>query len=101
MAIFNNNSYKENQRKSKRNGAIFSVTMPYVAEKRLREIQHSMGLNSRSQTIVFLIHSYDKEKRAFEAVNQFSVMVDKLEKMNLNKDSELFSQTEMPYNKNN
>lgn len=101
MAIFNNrnNTYKNSNQARK--GACFSITMPYSVENRLKEIQKSMGLNSKSQTIVFLIHHYDKEQRAFDSIDKLSVMLDKFMAMN-NKDSaNLVEQQTFDYNKTN
>ena len=100
MAIFNN--YQKNRNSNHaRKGACFSVTMPYSVESKLKEIQKSMGLNSKSQTIVFLIHHYDKEQRAFDSIDKLSVMLDKFMAMN-NKDSaNLVEQQTFDYNKTN
>ena len=109
MAIFNNrnNNYKNSNQARK--GACFSITMPYSVENRLKEIQKSMGLNSKSQTIVFLIHHYDKEERAFESINKLSDMLDKvLEQENKEskecitkiKSADVVEQQTLPYNNN-
>lgn len=100
MAIFNtrNNYKKSNQN---RKGACFSVSMPFSVEKRLKEIQQSMGLNSKSQTIVFLIHHYDREQHAFDSIDKLSSMVDKMEKLSKVESARLPEQQNLPYNKSN
>lgn len=110
MAIFNN--YQKNRNSNHaRKGACFSVTMPYSVESKLKEIQKSMGLNSRSQTIVFLIHHYEREQKAFDGIEKLADLVDKvlanestLEKSNITKvkaKSDVVEQVELPYNDNN
>lgn len=100
MAIFNsrNNYQKKSQN---RKGACFSVTMPFPVEKRLREIQNSMGLNSRSATITFLVHHYDREQHAFDSIDKLSSMVDKMEKMSKIDSAGLPEQQNLPYNNPN
>lgn len=101
MAIFNNrnNTYKNSNQARK--GACFSITMPYSVENRLKEIQKSMGLNSKSQTIVFLIHHYDKEQRAFDSIDKLSAMLDKFMAMNDKDSANLVEQQTFDYNKTN
>ena len=98
MAIFYNHS-KNNNSNNARKGACFSVTMPFNVENRLKEIQKSMGLNSRSQTIVFLIHHYDKEKQAFDSINKLERIVNNM--MTMSKNADLNIQQSLPYNKAN
>lgn len=74
--------------------------MPYSVEKRLQEIQASMGLNSKSQTVVFLIHHYDREQHAFDSIDKLSKMVDKMEKLAKDNSGSLLVQQDLPYNKN-
>ena len=100
MAIFKNYQKTSNYNHA-RKGAAFSVTMPFEVEHRLREIQKSMGLNSRSQTIVFLVHHYDKEMRTFDSIDKLSKLLEKAEKLQKNDDSKLAVQQNMPYNSNN
>lgn len=105
MAIFtkptNNRNYNQT-----RKGACFSVTMPYSVENRLKEIQRSMGLNSKSQTIVFLIHHYDREQKAFDGIEKLAEIVDKVledekhENITKVKSANLVEQAELPYNNN-
>lgn len=110
MAIFNNRNNSNKNYNQARKGACFSITMPYHVEARLKEIQKSMGLNSKSQTIVFLIHHYDKEQRAFESIDKLSDMLDKMldhesnqEKANITKvkSADVVEQPTLPYNNNN
>lgn len=100
MALFNNNS-KNTKHNNARKGACFSITMPYSVEKRLKEIQASMGLNSKSQTVVFLIHHYDREQHAFDSIDKLSQMVDKMEKLAQNNNAFLPIESEIKYNKDN
>lgn len=110
MVMFKSYSKNTNSNHA-RKGACFSVTMPYNVESRLKEIQKSMGLNSRSQTIVFLIHHYDREQKAFDGIEKLAELVDKvlanessLEKSNITKvkaKSDVVEQVELPYNDNN
>lgn len=106
MAIFNNRNNSNKKYNQARKGACFSVTMPYTVENRLKETQRSMGLNSKSQTIVFLIHHYDKEQRAFDSIDKLSVMLDKFMKLEQSseisniKPADLVEQQDLPYNKN-
>lgn len=101
MAIFNNRTNTTKNFKQARKGACFSVTMPYSVENRLKEIQRQMGLNSKSQTIVFLIHHYDKEQRAFDSIDKLSVMLDKFMAMEKKDSAKLVEQQTLPYNKTN
>lgn len=98
MAIFNNNQKYSRRTDSGRKGACFSVTMPYEVERKLKEIQLSMGLNSRSQTIVFLVHHYEREDRTFNSVERLAKIFEDLK----NDDGlSLPKQSELPYNKTN
>lgn len=99
MAIFNSHYNKKNS--NNRKGACFSVTMPFEVEKRLKEIQRSMGLNSRSATLVFLIHHYDREQHAFDSIDKLASMVDKMEKLSKVESARLPEQQNLPYNKSN
>lgn len=99
MALLNINS-KNTKHKNARKGACFSITMPFSVEKRLQEIQASMGLNSKSQTVVFLIHHYDREQHAFDSIDKLSKMVDKMEKLAKDNSGSLLVQQDLPYNKN-
>ena len=99
MAIFNSHYNKKNS--INRKGACFSVTMPFEVEKRLKEIQRSMGLNSRSATLVFLIHHYDREQHAFDSIDKLASMVDKMEKLSEVESARLPEQQNLPYNKSN
>lgn len=110
MAIFNNYNKSNRNSNHARKGACFSITMPYSVEKRLKEIQNSMGLNSRSQTIVFLIHHYDREQKAFDGIDKLAEIVDKvlanesnLEQKNITKikSADVVEQQELNYNINN
>lgn len=101
MASMFNKSNHYNNGTNRRKGACFSVTMPYQVEKRLREIQNDFGLNSRSQTIVFLVHYYDREKQAFETIERFSKMLENIEIVENNHKSDIAKQVELPYNKTN
>lgn len=100
MAIFKNYQKTSNYNHA-RKGAAFSVTMPYEVEHRLREIQKSMGLNSRSQTIVFLVHHYDKEMRTFNSIDKLAKLIEKAEILQKNDNAKLAVQQNMPYNSNN
>lgn len=104
MDIFSNRSKSNKNSNQARKGAAFSITMPFEVEHRLREIQRSMGLNSRSQTVVFLVHSYDKEIRTFNSLDKLALLVEKIEKMeNLrNKDyANMAQDIKMDYNNTN
>lgn len=96
MAIFNTHKTSNNYNQA-RKGACFSVTMPYEVENRLKQIQKSMGLNSRSQTIVFLVHHYEREQKTFDSIDRLANMLSKFEKI---KNSEVATQAELPYNNN-
>lgn len=110
MAIFNNRNNTNRNSNQARKGACFSITMPYSVEKRLKEIQHSMGLNSKSQTIVYLIHHYDREQKAFDGIEKLADIVDKviemenknaLENITKVKSDDVVEQQTLPYNDNN
>lgn len=100
MAIFNTHPTNKKSNQT-RKGACFSVTMPFPVEKRLREIQRSMGLNSRSATLVFLVHHYDREQHAFDSIDKLSLMVDKMEKLSQKDSALLPEQQNLPYNNPN
>lgn len=100
MAIFKNYQKTSNYNHA-RKGAAFSVTMPFEVEHRLREIQKSMGLNSRSQTIVFLVHHYDKEMRTFQSIDKLAKMLDELKILQKDDSAKLAVQQNLPYNSNN
>lgn len=110
MAIFNNHTNSNRKYNQARKGACFSVTMPYSVENRLKEIQHSMGLNSKSQTIVFLIHHYDREQKAFVGIDKLAELVEKVyslensqarENITKVKSADVVEQPSLPYNNNN
>lgn len=108
MAIFNNNRTHNTNSKQARKGACFSITMPYSVEHELSRIQKAMGLNSRSQTIVFLVHHYNQEQRTFDSVDKLCHLLERFNKLDLNKgfsdmrkadnESSFESQAELPYN---
>ena len=102
MPIFNN--YQKNRNSNHaRKGACFSITMPYNVESRLKEIQRQMGLNSKSQTVVFLIHHFDREQKAFDGIDKLANLVDKVlaNESVFEKSSDVVEQVELPYNDNN
>lgn len=94
MAIFSKPTNNKNYNHA-RKGACFSVTMPYEVESRLRQIQTQMGLNSRSQTIVFLVHHYEREQKTFDSIDRLANMLEKMERFRA---SDIATQGELPYN---
>lgn len=102
MPVFKN--YQKNRNSNHaRKGACFSITMPYNVESRLKEIQRQMGLNSKSQTVVFLVHHFDREQKAFDGIDKLANLVDKVlaNESSFAKSSDLVEQAELPYNDNN
>lgn len=79
-----------------RKGACFSVTMPFDVEHKLAAIQRSMGFNSRSQTIVYLVHQYDQTQRTFAMVDKLEATMAKM--FELNKNANVSEQQSLPYN---
>lgn len=94
MAIFSKPNTSKNYNQA-RKGACFSITMPYEVESRLKEIQKQMGLNSRSQTIVFLVHHYEREQKTFDSIDRLANLLSQVERL---KSSDIATQGELPYN---
>lgn len=94
MAIFSKPNTNKNCNQA-RKGACFSITMPYEVEARLKEIQKQMGLNSRSQTIVFLVHHYEREQKTFDSIDRLANLLSQVERL---KSSDIATQGELPYN---
>lgn len=97
--LFYNHNYQF-KKPQNRKGACFSVTMPFSVEKRLKEIQNSMGLNSRSQTIVFLVQYYDREDKAIDSIDRLAKAMADFKAVNglQNEVSSLETQQEFNYN---
>lgn len=102
MTVFSNYQKKKNYNHA-RKGACFSITMPYNVESRLKEIQRQMGLNSKSQTVVFLVHHFDREQKAFDGIDKLANLVDKViaNESAFEKSSDVVEQVKLPYNDNN